>query len=50
MNPSSEYSGLMSFLLAVKETLKSLLQHHSLQTTFNLKYIEIKQNVIVKPL
>ena len=35
INPSSEYSGLISFrmdwfdLLAVPETLKSLLQHHS---------------------
>ena len=35
--PSNEYSGLISFridwfdLLAVKETLKSLLQHHSLK-------------------
>ena len=37
MIPSNEYSGLISFridwfdLLAVKETLKSLLQHHSLK-------------------
>ena len=35
MSPSNEYSGLISFridfldLLAVQETLKSLLQHHS---------------------
>ena len=35
INPSNEYSGLVSFrmdclaLLAVQETLKSLLQHHS---------------------
>ena len=35
LNPSNEYSGLISFrmdwldLLAVQETLKSLLQHHS---------------------
>ena len=35
INPSNEYSGLISFridwldLLAVQETLKSLLQHHS---------------------
>ena len=35
INPSNEYSGLISFrmdwldLLAVEETLKSLLQHHS---------------------
>ena len=35
MSPSNEYSGLISFrmdlldLLALQETLKSLLQHHS---------------------
>ena len=35
INPSKEYSGLISFridcfdLLAAQETLKSLLQHHS---------------------
>ena len=38
ISPSSEYTGLISFridwfdLLAVKRTLKSLLQHHSLKT------------------
>ena len=38
-SPSSEYSGLISFriywfdLLAVQETLKSLLQHHSSKTS-----------------
>ena len=37
ISPSNEYSGLMSFridwldLFAVQETLKSLLQHHSLK-------------------
>ena len=37
ISPSSEYSGLISFridwfdLLAVQQTLKSLLQHHSLK-------------------
>ena len=37
MSPSNEYSGLISFridwfdLLAIQETLKSLLQHHSLK-------------------
>ena len=37
ISPSNEYSGLISFnidwfdLLAVQETLKSLLQHHSLK-------------------
>ena len=37
ISPSHEYSGLISFridlfdLLAVQETLKSLLQHHSLK-------------------
>ena len=39
MSPSNEYSGLISFridwfdLLAVQETLKSLLQHHSLKVS-----------------
>ena len=39
ISPSNEYSGLISFrmdcldLLAVQETLKSLLQHHSLKTS-----------------
>ena len=39
ISPSSEYSGLISFridcldLLAVQETLKSLLQHHSSKAT-----------------
>ena len=39
ISPSSEYSGLVSFridwfdLLAVLETLKSLLQHHSLKAS-----------------
>ena len=39
INPSNEYSGLISFrmdwldLLAVQETLKSLLQHHSSKTS-----------------
>ena len=39
INPSKEYSGLISFridwfdLLAVQETLKSLLQHHSLKAS-----------------
>ena len=38
-SPSNEYSGLISFridwfdLLAVQETLKSLLQHHSLKVS-----------------
>ena len=40
INPSNEYSGLISFrinwfdLLAVQETLKSLLQHHNLKALF----------------
>ena len=40
INPSNEYSGLISFrmdwldLLAVQETLKSLLQHHSSKHQF----------------
>ena len=39
MNPSNEYSGLISFrtdwfnLLAVQGTLKSLFQHHSLKAS-----------------
>ena len=39
LSPSNEYSGLISFrmdwfdLLAVQETLKSLLQHHSSETS-----------------
>ena len=39
MNPSNEYSGLISFkidwfdLLAVQGTLKSLIQHHSSKTS-----------------
>ena len=39
INPSNEYSGLTSFimdwldLLAVQETLKNLLQHHSLKSS-----------------
>ena len=39
INPSNEYSGLVSFridqfgLLAVQEFLKSILQHHSLKTS-----------------
>ena len=40
ISPSNEYSGLISFridwfdILAVQRTLKSLLQHHSLKTSF----------------
>ena len=39
INPSNEYSGFISYridcldLLAVQETLRSLLQHHSLKTS-----------------
>ena len=42
ISPSIEYSGLISFkidwsdFLAVQETLKSLLQHHSLEASFLL--------------
>ena len=42
ISPSTEYSGLISFridwldLLAVQGTLKSLLQHHSSNTTSNI--------------
>ena len=44
ISPSSEYSGLISFrmdwfdLLAVQETLKSLLQHHSSKTSILLVF------------
>ena len=44
-SPSSEYSGLISFrmdwldLLAVRETLKSLLQHHSSKASILLHSI-----------
>ena len=40
ISPSNEYSGLISFridwfdLLAIQETLKSLLQHHNLKVSF----------------
>ena len=40
ISPSNEYSGLISFridwfdLLSVQETLKSLLQHHSLKASY----------------
>ena len=42
ISPSNEYSGLISFrmdwldLLAVQDTLKSLLQHHSLKASISL--------------
>ena len=45
ISPSSEYSGLLSFrtdwfdLLAVQQTLKSLLQHHSLKTSSALSLL-----------
>ena len=44
ISPSNEYSGLISFridsfdLCAVKETLKSLFQHHTSKHQFNLLY------------
>ena len=44
INPSNEYSGLISFrsdwlkLLVVQETLKSLLQHHSSKASILLRY------------
>ena len=43
ISPSNDYSGLISFkmdwldLLAVQETLKSLLQHHSLKASILLR-------------
>ena len=51
INPSSEYSGLISFkidwfdLLAVQGTLKSLLQHHSLKTSTSLLHSPILTSV-----
>ena len=58
ISPSNEYSGLISFridwfdLLAVQETLKSLLQHHSSKATIlwcsALLYVNPTQNYINK--
>ena len=51
INPSSEYSGLISFridwfdLLAVQGTFKSLLQHHSLKTSTGLLHSSILTSV-----
>ena len=48
ISPSNEYSGLISFridwfdLFTVQGTLKSLLQHHSLDVHQNLKIIALK--------
>ena len=48
ISPSSEYSGLISFRIdwfdffAVQGTLKSFLQHHSLDVHQNLKIIALK--------
>ena len=45
ISPSNEYSGLISFrmdwldLLAVQETLKSLLQHHSSKASLALSFL-----------
>ena len=45
INPSNEYSGLISFrmdwldLLAVQRTLKSLLQHHSSKASLVLSFL-----------
>ena len=47
INPSSEYSGLISFridwldLLAVQRTLKNILQHHNSKVSI---YISLNQN------
>ena len=47
ISPSSEYSGLISFridwlhLLAVQDTLKSLLQHHSSKASILQHYLYI---------
>ena len=51
ISPSNEYSGLISFridwldLLAVQGTLKSLLQHHSSNTTVFVKSKQVKFNI-----
>ena len=49
ISPSNEYSGLISFridwldLLAVQDTLKSLLQHHSSKTSIQFSAFFIVQ-------
>ena len=59
ISPSNEYSGLISFrmdwldLLAIQETLKSLLQHHSSKTSIYMLgnlYFSIFQNVSYRTL
>ena len=51
ISPSNEYAGLMSFrmdwldLLAVHETLKSLLQHHCLHSVFSNRFITCLSNI-----
>ena len=46
ISPSSEYSGLISFridwfdLLAMQETLKSLLQHHRSKNTIMMRWLD----------
>ena len=55
INPSNEYSGLISFridwfdLLAVQRTLKSLLQHHSSKTSilWHLTFCESESHSVV---
>ena len=50
INPSNKYSGLISFsidwldLLAVQETLKSLLQHHSSKAFLNCSVLSFFYN------
>ena len=49
-NPSNEYSGLISFridwfdLLAIQETLKSLLQHHSSKASILQRSLSLWSN------
>ena len=51
ISPSNEYSGLISSrmdwldLLAVHETLKSLLQHHCLHSVFSNRFITCLSNI-----
>ena len=59
ISPSNEYSGLISFrmdwfdLLAVQETLKSLLQHHSSKASILLRsaffMVQLSHPLLEKP-
>ena len=53
ISPTNDYSGLISFrvdwfdLLAVQETLKSLLQHHCSKTSFFDAQLSLKKIIII---